>query len=250
MDPIACSDLDTVFCSLTSNPTEVFESSIWEYQFYVPHHNAQLISLLGGPDTFVRRLDYLHTSGLIDIGNEPSFLTVYQYNYAGQPGASARRAHYYVPSRFNSTTIGLPGNDDSGAMGSFLAWTMTGLFPNPGQNVYLIGSPFFPRISFISPQTGANATIVAHGVDPPSYQNIYVQNATLNGTAYTKNWIGHEFFLNGGVLELNMGPEESAWGTRQADLPPSSMAGNNGTNATMMGRSMGAQMPEMPKLFY
>lgn len=33
-DPIACSPL-TDFCSLTSNPSETFESSVWEYQLYV-----------------------------------------------------------------------------------------------------------------------------------------------------------------------------------------------------------------------
>ena len=238
LDPIACSSLDSVFCSLTSNPTEVFESSIWEYQFYVPHQNAQLIQLLGGPETFVRRLDYLHESGLIDIGNEPSFLTVYQYNYAGRPGKSAKRAHFYIPSKFNGTTSGLPGNDDSGAMGAFLAWSMAGLFPNPGQNVYLIGSPFFRRITFTNPITGANAAIVANGVDPPTYDNIYVQSATLNGTDYTRNWIGHEFFLNGGVLELQMGSSESDWGTGAEDLPPSLDAGEgNGTVRALYERA-------------
>ncbi|KAL9052963.1 MAG: hypothetical protein Q9162_005081 [Coniocarpon cinnabarinum] len=230
LDPVACSSLDTIFCSLTSNPTEVFESSIWEYQFYVPHQNAELITLLGGRDTFIRRFDYLHTSGLIDIGNEPSFLTVYQYNYAAYPAGSARRAHFYIPSKFNGTTSGLPGNDDSGAMGSFLAWSMAGLFPNPGQNVYLIGSPFFKRISFTNPMTGANATIIANGVDPPAYHNIYVQSATLNGTNYTRNWIGHEFFLFGGELVLEMGSAESEWGTGDGDVPPSFVAGNNSSS--------------------
>lgn len=73
-DPIECSPLDE-FCSYSSNPKETFESSIWEYQFYVPQDMATLVRTLGGPDTFVRRLDYLHTSGLLDIGNEPSELT-------------------------------------------------------------------------------------------------------------------------------------------------------------------------------
>lgn len=41
---------------------------------------------------------------------------------------------------------------------------------------------------------------------------------------YTKSWIGHEFFLNGGTLELMLGDEESDWGTREEDLPPSSGA--------------------------
>lgn len=33
-DPIACSSL-AGFCSLTSNPSETFEASIWQYQLYV-----------------------------------------------------------------------------------------------------------------------------------------------------------------------------------------------------------------------
>lgn len=91
-DPIACSPLAD-FCSLTSNPSETFESSVWEYQFFVPHDVKKVIELLGGAETFLKRLDYFHTSGLADIGNEPVFLTVYLPHYAGRPGLSAARAH-------------------------------------------------------------------------------------------------------------------------------------------------------------
>jgi predicted alpha-1,2-mannosidase len=92
-DPIACSPL-TDFCSLTSTPSETFESSVWEYIFFVPHDIGKLIELLGGDETFVRRLDFFHTSGLADIGNEPVFLTVYLSHFAGRPGLSSERAHY------------------------------------------------------------------------------------------------------------------------------------------------------------
>ncbi|KAJ9200810.1 CAZyme family GH92 [Paecilomyces variotii] len=218
-DPIACSPL-TDFCSLTSNPSETFESSIWEYQFYVPHDMASLIKLLGGPDEFVSRLDFFHTSGLADIGNEPVFLTVFQYHYAGRPALSARRSHSYIPASFNASNDGLPGNDDSGAMGAFTVFSMAGLFPNPGQNVYLITPPFFESVSFTHPETNKAATIRNVNFDK-TYQNIYIQNATLNGRPYSKNWIGHEFFTEGMTLELTLGNEESSWGTRPEDLPPS-----------------------------
>ena len=52
--------------------------------------------------------------------------------------------------------------------------------------------------------------------------NIYIQSATVNGEAYTKNYITHSFFLEGGVLELTLGANESTtWGTGQEDVPPS-----------------------------
>lgn len=183
---------------------------------------ASLIDLLGGPDEFISRLDFFHTSGLADISNEPVFLTVYEYHYAGRPGLSTRRAHSYIPSSFNASTAGLPGNDDSGAMGAFTVFSMIGLYPNAGQNVYLISTPFFQSITVTHPTTKKIATIRVVNFDP-TYQNIYIVNATLNGKPYTKSWIGHEFFTQGMTLELTVGSseEESTWGKAPEDLPPS-----------------------------
>lgn len=95
-----------------------------------------------------------------------------------------------------------------------------GLFPNPGQNVYLITPPYFESVSVTSPVTGKTATIRNVGFDS-AYQNIFIQMATLDGVPYTKNWIGHEFFLDGGDLVLYLGRNESSWGTNAADIPPS-----------------------------
>ncbi|OOG01011.1 glycoside hydrolase family 92 protein, partial [Aspergillus carbonarius ITEM 5010] len=221
-DPLTCSNIDTSgrSCSLQNNAAETFESSIWEYQFFVPHDMATLVTLLDGPTQFVRRLDYLHDQGITYIGNEPAFLTVFQYHYAGRPGKSTARAHFYIPQYFNPTPTGLPGNDDSGAMGSFVAMTMMGLFPNPGQNVYLITAPFFESINITSPLTGKTATVSTVNFDP-TYQNIYIQSATLNGQPYTKSYVGHEFFTQGQELVLVLGRNESTWGTKAEDLPPS-----------------------------
>ncbi|GMG05577.1 unnamed protein product [Aspergillus oryzae] len=187
---------------------------------FVPHDMAALITRLGGPSQFIRRLDYLHDTGITYIGNEPSFLTVFQYHYGSRPGKSTSRAHFYVPKYFNANPTGLPGNDDSGAMGSFVAMTMMGLFPNPGQNVYLISAPFFESVRIASPLTGRTATIRAVNFDP-EYKNIYIQSATLDGKPYSKNWVGHDFFTEGRELVLVLGRNESHWGTGKEDLPPS-----------------------------
>ncbi len=187
---------------------------------YVPHSASALIQLLGGDKEFIKRLDYFHTIGLADISNEPVFLTVFLYHYAGRPSLSAERIHTYIPKSFNSEPGGLPGNDDSGAMGSFLFFSVLGLFPVAGQNVYLINPPFFEEVSIKSPQTGKTATVRCKNFDP-SYKDIYVQRATVNGEPWTKSWIGHEFFSEGWTLELELGGEESDWGADAADRPPS-----------------------------
>ncbi|KAL8359066.1 hypothetical protein RB601_008089 [Gaeumannomyces tritici] len=207
-------------CSLQVTGRETFESSLWEYGYFVPHDRARLMTLYGGPENDARRLDYMHDQRISGIGNEPSFLTVFQYHYAGRPALSAKRSHYYTPGSFGAAPDGLPGNDDGGAMGSFVAFSMLGLFPNPGQDVYFITPPFFPAANVTSPATGKVARIRTVNFDA-AYKNILIQSATLDGRLYTKNWLDHSFFADGKELVLTLGPTESGWGTRVEDVPPS-----------------------------
>jgi putative alpha-1,2-mannosidase len=228
-DPIFCSPLlNFTGCYLNPSGGETYEGPVWLYTFFVPGDMASLIRTLGDTDTFVKRLDWLHESGVLYVGDEQSFLNVFLYHYAGRPARSAERAHQYIPSLFNDTVAGIPGNDDSGAMGSFAALVMMGIFPNAGQDVYFITPPFFEAVSIKNGQTGNVATIRNVNFDP-SHKNIYIQGATLNGKPYTRNWLTHNFFLDGGVLELTLGPKESAWGTGAQDVPPSLGPFGNGT---------------------
>ncbi|PSN75350.1 hypothetical protein BS50DRAFT_481148 [Corynespora cassiicola Philippines] len=248
-DPIFCSPLlDFTGCYLNPGGRETYEGPVWLYTFFVPQDMATLITTLGGHDTFVRRLDWLHESGVLYLGNEQSFLKLFLYHYAGRPAKSAERTHQYIPSLFNSSVNGIPGNDDSGAMGSFVTFVMMGFFPNAGQDVYFITPPFFPSVSIRNGQTGKTATIRSINFDP-EYKNIYIQSATLNGEPYTRNYLQHSFFLDGGTLELVLGPAESEWGTRPQDVPPSLGPYGNTTLAASegVGKVRRADMPAMAK---
>lgn len=234
-DPIFCSPLmNFTSCYLNPDGHETYEGSSWLYTFFAPHDMTNLIATLGGDDQFVARLNYLHeTPDLLYVGDEQSFLTIYLYHYAGRPGLSAQRIHTYIPSQFNTTVVGIPGNDDSGAMGSFAALSMMGIFPNPGQDVYFITPPFFEEVSIRNKLTGNTATIrcinfdggtgypVSNGTEQVGYRNVFVQNATMNGQPYSRNWLQHSFFNDGGLLELILGSEESSWGTAVEGRPPS-----------------------------
>lgn len=234
-DPLFCSPLmNFTSCYLNPDGHETYEGSSWLYTFFAPHDMANLIATLGGDDRFVARLNYLHeTPDLLYVGDEQSFLTIYLYHYAGRPGLSAQRIHTYIPSQFNTTVVGIPGNDDSGAMGSFAALSMMGIFPNPGQDVYFITPPFFEEVSIRNKLTGNVATIRcvnfdggtgypgSNGTEQAGYRNVFIQNATMDGQVYSRNWLQHSFFNDGGVLELTLGAEESSWGTAVEDRPPS-----------------------------
>jgi putative alpha-1,2-mannosidase len=181
---------------------------------------GSLIKTLGGAEEFTKRLTFLHESGLLYVGDEQAFLTIYQFHYSGRPALSAKYSHFYIPSQFNTSTAGIAGNDDSGAMGSFIVLSMMGLWPVPGQDVYLITPPYFKEVSITNPVTGKVATIRNINFDS-GYKSIYIQSAKLNGKSWSKNWLTHDFFIEGGVLELELGENESKWGTQVGDLPPS-----------------------------
>jgi hypothetical protein len=69
------------------------------------------MTTFGGPAAFVERLNYLHDQNITYIGNEPAFLTVYQYHYAGRPALSALRTRNQPFSLFpllNFAVLGLP----------------------------------------------------------------------------------------------------------------------------------------------
>jgi predicted alpha-1,2-mannosidase len=223
-DTFTCSLLQNfTSCYLNPDGTEFYEGSSWLYSFLAaPGDMASLIAAMGGRNTFIKRLDYWHdTPELAYMGNEQPFQTVFQYHHAGRPGKSAERVHQYIPSQFNdSIPVGIPGNDDSGAMGSFVVLSMMGTYPNPGTDQYYLTPPFFPEVNLTNRMTGNMVTIRNINFDA-EYTNIYIQSATLNGENYTKNYVTHNFFLEGGILELTLGANESSWGTRQEDCPPS-----------------------------
>ncbi|HEY4785948.1 MAG TPA: glycoside hydrolase family 92 protein, partial [Bacteroidales bacterium] len=193
-----------------------YEASSWEYSLYVPHDVAALISKSGGREAFRRRLDTLFMNGYYNVGNEPSFLSPNLYHWIGRPDLSSDRIRKIIERYYNSSHSGIPGNDDSGAMSSWLAFHMMGLYPNAGQSYYLINSSFFKQ-TIIHQENGKDFTITARNL---SEKNRYIKSATLNGKSYEKSWIEHEDIIDGGSLVLEMGEKPSAsWGA--TFVPPS-----------------------------
>ncbi|EJD51198.1 alpha-1,2-mannosidase, putative subfamily [Auricularia subglabra TFB-10046 SS5] len=222
VDPRFCSPvLGHTSCFLNDQGGEFYEASSWEYSFYVPQDMASVVKLMGGPETYVKRLDALFELGFHDIGDEPGFLHCFLYNYAGRPDKTADRVLSVLAANYSTAIGGLPGNDDSGAMGGFAVFSSFGFYPIAGTSVYVISTPLFREITFPSSLPGRRAMIKTVGFDGAT-RNKYVQSAKLNGRPFTRNWFRHdEFFGVGATLELELGPRPSKWGTRQEDLPPS-----------------------------
>lgn len=144
--------------------------------------------MMGGNDTFIKRLDHYFDSGYYLAGNEPSFQAPVGYHYANAPANSVKRSRQLVYENFASKTEGLPGNDDSGAMATFLIFHLLGLYPVPSTSHYLTLSPFIPKYTIHNTYMNASTTVTVQGYDPNSIaypiangSAVYVKNVTING---------------------------------------------------------------------
>lgn len=185
-----------------------YEASSWEYSLSVPHDVAGLISKCGGKEAFERRLDKFFDKRYFNVNNEPSFLTPCLYHWIGKPDRSSDRIMEIICESYNDTPKGLPGNDDSGAMSSWLAFHIMGLYPNAGQDYYLIHSPL-AKSSEIKVGEGKYFRITAENL---SDKNRYIQSVTLNGKDYPFSTIRHSDIISGGELKLKMGKKPEDWG--------------------------------------
>ncbi len=206
------------------------ENNAWTWNFSVQHDIPDLISLLGGNELFVKRVDALfneptHISkwqfmgqfpdatglnGMFVTGNEPSFHIPYLYNYAGKPWKTQRRIREIMDMWFDDRPLGIPGDEDGGGLCSWYVFSAMGFFPvTPGSGEYAIGSPFFSSVKIQLPD-GKTFQVVA---ELCSKKNKYIQWATLNGKILNRPFISHKDIIKGGKLHLAMGERPNKkWG--------------------------------------
>jgi predicted alpha-1,2-mannosidase len=203
-------------------PDFFYEGDIWTYSIYAPHDMRRLIEMAGGNEAFIHRLDWTFLRGHFDVTNEPGFLLPVLYNYAGRPAKSSDIVHLILEKAFSDTRAGIPGNDDSGAMSSWLIFSTLGIFPIAGQDIYLVSTPSIPDTS-LTLGNGKKLRILAKNLDTNGL-NRYVQSATLNGVELPNAWFRHAQIKDGATLVLTMGSAPSTWGTT---TPPPSMGDVN-----------------------
>ena len=190
------------------------EGNAWQYTWHVQHDVPGLIELFGGEEPFLNKLDSVFTvelkttqadvTGLIGQyahGNEPSHHVAYLYTMAGKPERTQELIRQIFDTQYRPEPDGLCGNDDCGQMSAWYMFSAMGFYPvDPVSGNYVFGAPQMPKI-VLNLADGKTFTVIAEGI---SEENKYVESITLNGEAYTKNYITHEDIVKGGTLVFKM----------------------------------------------
>ena len=165
--------------------TFFYEALSAEYSLSIPHDVPGLVELCGGKEAFINRLHTFFANKHYNVANEPSFMTPFLYHWVDRPDLSVARIRQIVNDNYDDTPLGLPGNDDSGAMSSWLVFNMMGLYPVAGQNLYLVGSPLIPEYT-IHLENGKKLQVV--------------RDEKMK--SWDRKFLTHELLTNGGKLVL------------------------------------------------
>ncbi|KAI1668830.1 Glycoside hydrolase family 92 protein [Pyrenophora tritici-repentis] len=218
---------DPLSCGTCGWDADIYEAKVWETAFSVaPHDMAKVIDVMGGDEAFVRRLDASFVPGLgtsvganndagsalFNPGNEPSFATPFLYNYVpGMHWKTVNQTRAIVDAFYTDARNGYPGNIDGGALPSWLVFNLMGMFPVPGQPLYLLSAPRFSwlKVSLFS-GTAAETwlTIRARNLLNACH---YPQKVTWNGQELDRAWLKHSEMAQGGELVFYMGDEPKRW---------------------------------------
>ncbi len=195
------------------------EGDKWVYTYSVLHDIPGLMALMGGPEKYNATLDVHFRDGHNHHANEPSHHYGYLYDFSGQPWKTQARVRQIANDYYTNTPNGIAGNEDCGQMSAWYVFTALGFYPvNPASGNYMIGSPLFTKVT-LTLQDGRHFVISAPRNAP---RNLYIQSVKLNGIPTDSPLVTYQQIKAGGLLEFDMGPTPSSWGSawRGTPLPP------------------------------
>ncbi len=204
------------------------EGNSWHYTWSVFHDPQGLIDLMGGEEEFVEMLDSVFivppvfddsyyggtiheiremtvmNMGNYAHGNQPIQHMIYMYDYARQPWKAQQRLREVMDRFYSATPDGYCGDEDNGQTSAWYVFSALGFYPVcPATDQYIMGAPLFKK-AVIHLENGKTFEISA---PENSAENFYIDDMTLNGKRYTRNYITHGDLMRGGRMDLDMSAE-------------------------------------------
>ena len=197
------------------------ESNAYQQGWFVPHDVDGMVQMMGGREKVLADLtdmfektpkSYLWNQ-YYNHANEPVHHVPFLFNRLDAPELTQKWTRDICRNAYKNSVLGLVGNEDVGQMSAWYVLAASGLHPIcPGDQRYEITSPVFEKVVFhLDPDYAEAKTFVIEARDN-SPENVYIQQATLNGKPYDKCYLMHADLMRGGTLVLRMGATPSDWG--------------------------------------
>ena len=217
------------------------EGSAWHYTWSVLHDPKGLMNLMGGKESFIKRLDEVFTAAptsdysyygfkiheilemeLVNMGqyahgNQPIQHAIYFYNYAQQPWKTQEKIRHVLDELYGIGADGYCGDEDNGQTSAWFLFSAMGFYPvAPVTGEYVIGSPLFKSVEITLP----NKKNIFIDAKNNSKENIFVNALQLESEIYSKNYINHNDLENGARIYFDMSSKPNyKWGSSKESVP-------------------------------
>ena len=189
------------------------ESNSDQYTWLLPFSYPDLFQIMGGPAVVLNRLNahFFDETGkprlnegpdsrYAFLGNEPESAAPYVYLFAGAPEKTFEILKEMVTKHYRNSADGMPGNDDGGAIGSWVVWAMMGLRPVVlGTDQVALTGPMFDSVA-LSLEGGKTLNIKTIRNSPSS---AVLNRVTFNDKDVVGNLIPWSDLAKGGNLEFH-----------------------------------------------
>lgn len=182
-----------------------YEGNSWVYTLFAPHQFEKLVDLCGGKEEMIKRLSYGFDNDLIELDNEPGFLSPFIFHYCDRPDLTAKYVRKIRKEHF-SLTGGYPENEDSGAMGAWYIFTSIGFFPNAGQDIYYLLPPAFDEV-VLTMENGNKIQIKTERSVPEAK---YIESVSINGKELNNTFIRHADIAAGAIIVYKLTDKENS----------------------------------------
>lgn len=221
------------------------EGTSWQYTWLAPQDPSGLIEALGGDERVTEMLDsFFAYDALIasdDLAatidrewgpgdrylpnNEVDLQAPFTYLWTSEPWKSAAVVRA-AQQLYTTEPLGIPGNDDLGALSSWHVLTALGLYPyTAGTSGYVVSPPVFDRVvvDLAKPYYDAEQLIIEA---PGAREGIqYIESLRVNDRLSYRSFIDHDDIRRGLTLRFNLTDEPGGlWGTQPPWQPPSPCA--------------------------
>lgn len=177
------------------------EGNAYQYTFCAHHDMQGMIELNGGKKQFVKKLQTIFDKNHFDMANEPDMHYPWLFNYVkGEEWRTQKELNRLMATYFKNAPDGLPGNDDTGTMSTWIVYSMMGIYPVlPGDMNYAIASPVFDEVKIKLDHNfypGSEIIIKNTGTSDK------IKEIKFNGKKRKSFFINHADLVKGGVLEI------------------------------------------------
>ena len=224
----------------TAGNFQFVEGNAWQLTFFVPQDVPALAAIVG-EEEFAKRLDdgfkvsspwrynapnELYWDFPVTQGNQQSMHFSFLFNWVKKPWLTQKWSRDIIDRYYGfGVSNAYLGDEDQGQMSAWFMMASLGLFQTDGgvrtDPVYEIGSPIFEKVEIDLGERFGRGKSFAIEAKNTSFNNKYVQSATLNGKKLNNFWFPASELLKGGKLELIMGPEPNVdWGLQELPKSP------------------------------